>query len=783
MFKNSIVTSIVILVFASFCQAQSAVVSITIVNKVNGIPLPEVYVNANDKIYQTNQFGVVRVVLSNLGNVSVWCDLPSFSLAQTSFLVQSDTSFTIALIPRNVLLLEAEVFGDNIADAGDVVKNKVLVTKIERKDMNAATAILGEQDPLKPLSLLPGVQAGSPGGAGIYVRGGDMYHNAMFVDGAPIFAINHGYGYVSPFAPGGVEGVYFSKQAFDSKYGGVLSSLMDVTLTKASTQKTTGRFSGGFGALNASVGIPLLKDKMGVQLTARYSTIGMANLYYNVTDKPRPGLFGFDDYSLKWHYNVSNTKRLEITGYVSRDKLTQSQKEAFNYLGEITTTAPMISAKYIAQTGKFNQQHQVYYSAYKHIFSTEFKEDEFTFSFPNANDIIGYQYFTDLQQMAYQNDFSATFINGTFTFGSALTYYYQNEPQIETTTAQQITLTSPQVNSILLPSIFGQMSYHFSEKASMGIGLRLSYFSQQSDDQFIAEPSLNYVYEFNSNYAFFAAADKKSNIVHRFRNNTFGSASDIPILANDDLPYSTMHQYALGVVYVKQPFEISVSPFYRVFTNLIDRNYAFPLNIYSDVGVGFPNSNLRQALFPVDGTAAGVESAVGFTKDIYNVKATYTYSNALRQANNVNFGDTYPFEFNRKHSVSFNGTVRFKRNSLNKITEISALYEYGTGNFTQFPVQAQLSAVNTSNSTAFVPFRNNAQLPAIQHFDIGVNFIKQKKRGVRTFTISVFNLFATPIITAYNRVEVNANPNEAPTKIKATGPIRILPSFSYAYEF
>ena len=103
--------------------------------------------------------------------------------------------------------------------------------------------------------------------------------------------------------------------------------------------------------------------------------------------------------------------------------------------------------------------------------------------------------------------------------------------------------------------------------------------------------------------------------------------------------------------------------------------------------------------------------------------------------------------------------------------------------YTQFGIQQQLGApLDNTVGITYIPERNNAQLPAMQHLDIVFNFISQKEKGVRIFSISVFNVFASPIITNYSDLDVSDSMSRRGT-VKGTGPWAILPTFSYSYQF
>ena len=89
-------------------------------------------------------------------------------------------------------------------------------------------SILGEADLLKTIQLMPGVQAGMEGFAGMYVRGGGPDQNLVMLDGIPVYNADHLLGVFSIFTPEAVKNTTFFKSSFPARYGGRLSSIVDV---------------------------------------------------------------------------------------------------------------------------------------------------------------------------------------------------------------------------------------------------------------------------------------------------------------------------------------------------------------------------------------------------------------------------------------------------------------------------------------------------------------------------------------------------------------------------
>src|SRR5690606_28378397 len=129
--------------------------------------------------------------------------------------------------------------------------------------------ILGEADVLKVIQLLPGVQSGTEGTSGIYVRGGGPDQNLFLLDGVPVYNASHLLGFFSVFNPDAVKTVKLYKGGFPARFGGRLSSVVDISMKDGNMKKFSGNFSIGLISSKLSLEGPIIKDKTSFMLSAR----------------------------------------------------------------------------------------------------------------------------------------------------------------------------------------------------------------------------------------------------------------------------------------------------------------------------------------------------------------------------------------------------------------------------------------------------------------------------------------------------------------------------------
>ena len=122
-------------------------------------------------------------------------------------------------------------------------------------------AFLGEKDVLKVLQLMPGVQKGSEGQTGIYVRGGGPDQNLIILDDAVVYNASHLFGFFSVFNGDAIKSVELIKGGFPARYGGRLSSVIDLNMKDGNREKLHGE--GGIGLIASRLTLegPLTKNK------------------------------------------------------------------------------------------------------------------------------------------------------------------------------------------------------------------------------------------------------------------------------------------------------------------------------------------------------------------------------------------------------------------------------------------------------------------------------------------------------------------------------------------
>ena len=149
---------------------------------------------------------------------------------------------------------------------------------IESKQLNSGVALFGTPDVIKKLQMMPGVAAGNELMSGLYVHGGDGNDNLFLLDGVPLYNITHFGGFFSSFNTDVIDNLDFYKSGFPARYGGRMSSVVDVETREGDMEKYHGSFSLGLIDGRIQLEGPIVKGKTSFNLGLRRSWMDVVTI-------------------------------------------------------------------------------------------------------------------------------------------------------------------------------------------------------------------------------------------------------------------------------------------------------------------------------------------------------------------------------------------------------------------------------------------------------------------------------------------------------------------------
>jgi CarboxypepD_reg-like domain/TonB-dependent Receptor Plug Domain len=259
-----------------------------------------------------------------------------------SFVVSRDTNMDIQLSSST----ELQTF-QVTEKKNDRIEHGVVSLPIEK--LKSIPMLAGEADVLKALALTPGVATGTEGSNALYVRGGTPDQNLILLDGATVYNTSHLFGFISTFNPYALKNLTLYKGGYPARFGGRLSSVIDVTMKEGNNQHKDGDFT--IGIVNSGLNLegPIKKGESAYMISGRTAYLGLLSLPFKAAYK-RKGINAYTDFFIydlngKVNFKLSPKSQLYLSAYASNDAFTSAFREGkseyqtdFNW-GNQTATA------------------------------------------------------------------------------------------------------------------------------------------------------------------------------------------------------------------------------------------------------------------------------------------------------------------------------------------------------------------------------------------------------------------------------------------------------------
>ncbi|MBI3233091.1 MAG: TonB-dependent receptor, partial [Bacteroidetes bacterium] len=320
-------TTLILFIFSigySYSQTK-ATVSGNVYEKGSKENLPNVNISVLGANITTtsNAYGFYSVTLPVGTHVLKFSFIGFESVVDTIVLLKN-IDLDIDLKPSSTELKGAVVKGEKKQKVSETPQMSNINIPVQAvKDI---PALLGEKDVLKVIQLMPGVQKGSEGQSGIYVRGGGPDQNLIILDDAPVYNAFHLFGFFSLFNGDALKSIELIKGGFPARYGGRLSSVIDMQMKDGNKAKLKGE--GGLGVIASRLVLegPLfpkkLKNKSSFLISGRstYINLMMRPIIRASSDGLNDGGYNFYDLNAKFNYEIDKNNKIYLSGYFGRDK-------------------------------------------------------------------------------------------------------------------------------------------------------------------------------------------------------------------------------------------------------------------------------------------------------------------------------------------------------------------------------------------------------------------------------------------------------------------------------
>ena len=752
----------------------------------------------------TNAYGYYTLTIPR-GKVILQYSYVGYESVGMELDLQRDTTVNIVLNP-SAQIKEATVVAQK--DAG-IQSTYLGAIDIPLVHIQRTPVVFGEADVLKAIQLMPGVQGGNEGFTGLYVRGGGPDENLILLDGVPIYNVDHMLGILSVFQTEAVKKVTLYKGSFPARYGGRVSSIVDIRTNDGNMKETHGSI--GLGALTEKFHLegPIIKDKLSYSLSAR----GLHTVFFDpiiryagkkFTDEGEEiyANYFFYDLNGKITWRLSDSDRFFLASYNGRDQMNVKYEDDGSYYGETEgfnrtkmglgwgnnvvslRWNHVFSSQLFANTTVAYNRYRM--SMYSGMWSqgTNYDGTRYRYDFDidylsGIRDWSGKVDFDYVPSPRHLVKFGAEYLHHTFLPQTLTAVTYSEEGNDKNNTNDTYGNTTPYKGHDM--SLYVEDDFSVTDRLTFNPGLHFSLFNTDGKSYWSLQPRVSAKYAWDGGWSLKAGYARMAQYVHLLSSAQISLPVDLWVPITKDIKPVTSDQFSTGIYYDGiKGWEFSVEGYYKSMHNILE---------YKDGTVMIAtNTGWETKVEMGEGRAMGLEFFVQKTAGPLTGWIAYTLAKSDRQFPNgsINLGERFPYKYDRRHNFNINANWQ-----VTPRIDLSATFVFATGGTTTLPVRktAILSPGDYwVQSADYVEHRNNYRLPASHHLNVGANFHRKKRHGERIWTLGVYNVYnqMNPNLVLVHYETKRKTPESEPVTSLVMEKVTILPiipSVSYTYLF
>ncbi|WP_411031709.1 TonB-dependent receptor [Spongiimicrobium sp. 3-5] len=744
----------------------------------------------------TNEYGFYSITLP-AGEYNLQISYIGFQTITQKISLTKNERYNLSLFPKAEQLEEVVVTED--AEKVNIKAPQMSVVTLGTSTIKKIPVVLGEADVIKSILLLPGVTNAGEAASGFNVRGGAADQNLILLDEATIFNSSHLFGLFSVFNPDAIKDVKLFKGGIPSRYGGRLSSVLEI-FQKEGNSKTF-KMNGGIGAVASRLLAegPIVKDKSAFLIGGRASYAHLFLPLFNVNNKAY-----FYDLNTKLNYKINDRNNVFLSAYFGRDLFSINDSFVNTYGNAVVN---------------FRWNHlfsDKLFSNLSLIYSDYFYGLEL--------DFVGFEWDSGILNLNAKYDLKH-YINDKLQINYGLNniYYEFNPgkivPSNEDSGIVEDQLTKKFANEF---AAYIDVQQKITEKLNLGLGLRFSHFIRLGQDELNVyendnpvifdpflliyeeatpletidpgrggklasfsnlEPRVTVAYEINPNTSVKASYTRLAQYLHLLSNTSSPTPLDVWAPSGPFIKPQLLDQYALGYFrnFKQGAYSLETEVFYKDIENRID---------YIDGANLIANNAIEQVILNGEARAYGWEVLLRKNEGKFKGWLAYTLSKSEQRTpgripviddgrsnreTGINLGQWYNTPYDKTHDVSV-----FASYELNKKWSFNSNFVFQTGQPTNFPIgQFEFQGLT-------VPFfgqRNIERLPNYHRIDLSATLVPKKNIGRKwqsEWVFSVYNLYNRRNAASINfRRNQDTGVNEA----VRTSIFGIVPAVTYNFKF
>jgi hypothetical protein len=755
----------------------------------------------------TNTYGFYSLTLPQNDSLTMIFSMVGFEQQEKLLCLTKNIDLTVELsnLSMEELHVSAKRQSDRVSDNVQMSTIDLPISQIKK-----IPTLLGEKDVLRVLQLMPGVQKGSEGQTGIYVRGGGPDQNLIILDDANVYNANHLFGFFSVFNGDALKSVELTKGGFPARYGGRLSSVIDLNMKEGNKEKFTGE--GGIGLISSRLTLegPIKKNKSSFLISARRTYLDiLAKPFISAAQKGESskgsGAYFFYDLNAKLNFDLNPKNKIYLSGYFGKDVFKVNDKgdnfEMRNGLNWGNATATL-RWNHLFTNKLFSNLSMIFTDYNFNIYSREkskFSTDQQVFNLNYKSAIRDYGLKYDFDFFPNPNHNAKIGIQGTFHLFDPSAIVIEEGTDVVNRIQKPI--------QALEAGIYGEDTWSIGARYKVNYGIRLSNYQVIGRTIWRPEPRIAMSYKIANDFSAKASYAQMNQYIHLLANTGLGLPTDLWVPSTKLVDPQNSEQVAVGLAkdLQKQGISITLEAYYKKMNNILNYKEGSSFVFFDDPAAAVSTPSWEQNVTAGTGTSYGTELLIQKKYGKFSGWIGYTLSKTKWQFDDLNFGKSFYPKYDRRHDISVVGIY-----DLNKRISISGTWVYGTGNALTIPIGTYKSSTHFGNGNVvttingkpsyqpilgevlFNPYnnvqefgeKNSFRAEPYHRLDLSIQLHKKKKSHERTWEFSLYNAYnrRNPFFYAISE-KYNSKSMTRTVGLTRYSVFPIVPSFSYNFKF
>lgn len=725
----------------------------------------------------TNNYGFFSLRVPR-GCDTILVSYVGYSPVRLALCLTQDTTVAVQLPPS----LEIEqVTIEGQADHNSSRSARMGSIQVPKQVIQRVPMLLGERDALRIIQLLPGVQKGTEGTSGFYVRGGGPDQNLIVLDEAPVYNAYHMLGMFSLFNGSAIKNMELLKGGFPARYGGRLASVLEIVMEDGNMREWHGEAGLGLISSHAMVQGPIVKDKASFIVTGRRTYLDLLLRPFLSTEQGKP-VFYFFDLTAKINWQITPRDRLYLSGYFGRDAFGMEYSEGSDGRSEVGirwgNATGTLRWNRIINHSLFSNLTLIYSSYNFRVFANLFA----------GNDSFRTRYTTDIQNVGLKWDLDWRPIDGhTFRMGvSSIGYRFIPQSYLEQSTFSATVRNSINTVYSLEGALYAEDEMRLWDWGRANVGVRATSYAAKRFTKFSLEPRASlsvYLTRYLSAKGAFSLMGQNLHLLSSFGVNL---PTDIWVPATRQLPPQSSWIASAGLSHDLPWIEstFSIEAYYkRTRGNIAYVSGATYAALSTPLGGNYWENLVTRGR----SWSTGVEFLLQRKFGKLSGWLGYTLSWTRLQFDELNAGREFWARHDRRHDVSIVAMYQ-----LSNRWRASATWVYGTGNAITLPaaIYEHKSYLHNIFGERIEEYGglNSSRMADYHRLDLGIQYVRTNGRLEHTISIDVYNAYyqRNPFyyrVVSKTRLNPLTQQYEQRLELRQVTLFPVIPSISYKLKF